>query len=589
VGQPPAQRAGSERHGLETRATPAANGLISWDRGRTEAPGAGRAVAQRVWRRLGGSLSARLIAMLVLVVVIIFTLLGYANIRLHRQHLETASLQSAERVSDVIKRSTTFYMLRNDRKGLYHTISTMAGEPGILRIRIFDQDGRISFSTSGGEVNSYVDKRAEACYGCHAQAEPLTRLDRPDRFRIYRASTGRVLAIINPIENEAACSNAACHAHPADQKILGVLDTSVSLAAADASLAESTRLMLVYTVLAVVVISLLTGTFVLRLVHRPVQVLKSGTEELARGDLGYQIAVESRDELGDLANSFNIMSLQLRAAHEEITSWARTLEARVEDKTNELKRAHEHMLQVEKMASIGKMAAVVAHEINNPLSGILTYAKLLKKWVQRVEGDETKRQEIRECLDLVESESRRCGDLVKNLLMFSRTAPMNLAWSDVNQVVERCIRLVQHQLDLGNVQLQLQMAGNLPLLHCDPAQVEQVLLALVMNAIDAMPRGGNLLLRTRSLPQSRQIEVQVRDDGVGIAPDLLPRLFEPFLTTKETGKGVGLGLAISKTIVERHGGVIEVESQPGRGTTFYIFLPVEAGAMPAEAQGAAAK
>jgi len=176
----------------------------------------------------------------------------------------------------------------------------------------------------------------------------------------------------------------------------------------------------------------------------------------------------------------------------------------------------------------------------------------------------------------VESESKRCGDLVKNLLMFSRSAPMNLEWADVNQVVDRCIRLVQHHLDLGNVQLQVETASDLPLLHCDPAQVEQVLLALVMNAIDAMPRGGNLMVRTRSLPQSRQIEIQVRDDGVGIPPDLLPRLFEPFLTTKETGKGVGLGLAISKTIVERHGGVIEVESQPGRGTTFYIFLPVDA-------------
>jgi two-component system NtrC family sensor kinase len=136
------------------------------------------------------------------------------------------------------------------------------------------------------------------------------------------------------------------------------------------------------------------------------------------------------------------------------------------------------------------------------------------------------------------------------------------------------MKLVQHQLDMGNVQLQLELAPELPPVHCDPSQVEQVLLALVMNAIDAMPRGGNLVVRTRSLPQSKQIELQVRDDGMGIPPDILPRMFEPFLTTKETGKGVGLGLAISKSIVERHGGVIEVESQPGRGTTFYIFLPV---------------
>ena len=529
------------------------------------------------WKRRGHSLSVKLIALIFSAMVVIFTLLGYANIRLHRQHLEAATLTSAERTSDVIKRSTSYYMLRNDREALYKTIITMADEPGIVRIRIFDQEGKIGFSSDPSEVGRSVDKRAEACYACHAQAQPLAKLNRPDRFRIYRANgSGRVLGIINPIENEPACSNAACHAHPASQQILGVLDTNLSLAKADAGLAESTRMMLIYTVLAVIVISVLTGVFVLRLVHRPVQILKRGTEELASGDLGYQIAVESTDELGDLANSFNIMSLQLRAANEEITSWARTLEARVEDKTNELKRAHEHMLQVEKMASIGKMAAVVAHEINNPLSGILTYAKLLKKWVEKVEGNEQKRVEIRECLDLVESESKRCGDLVKNLLMFSRTAPMNLEWADVNQVVDRCIRLVQHHLDLGNVQLQVETAPDLPLLHCDPAQVEQVLLALVMNAIDAMPRGGNLMVRTRSLPQSRQIEIQVRDDGVGIPPDLLPRLFEPFLTTKETGKGVGLGLAISKTIVERHGGVIEVESQPGRGTTFYIFLPVDA-------------
>jgi two-component system NtrC family sensor kinase len=529
------------------------------------------------WKRKGRSLSAKLMALICAAMVVIFALLGYANIRLHRQHLEATTLLSAERVSDVIKRSTSYHMLRNDREALYRTISTMAAEPGIVKIRIFDQEGKIGFSTDPNEVGRTVDKRGEACYACHAQAQPLVKLNRPDRFRIYRHNgSGRMLGIINPIENEPACSNAACHAHPASQQILGVLDTNLSLASADTSLAESTRLMLVYTALAVIVISVLTAVFVLRLVHRPVQILKRGTEELAKGDLGYQIEVNSADELGELANSFNIMSLQLRAANEQITSWARTLEARVEDKTNELKRAHEHVVHVEKMASIGKMAAVVAHEINNPLSGILTYAKLLKKWVQKVEGNEQKREEIRECLDLVESESRRCGDLVKNLLMFSRTAPMNLEWADVNQVVDRCIRLVQHQIDLGSVQLQLELADNLPNLHCDPAQVEQVLLALIMNAIDAMPRGGNLLVRTRSLPQSRQIEIQVRDDGVGIPPDLLPHMFEPFLTTKETGKGVGLGLAISKTIVERHGGVIEVESQPGRGTTFYIFLPVDA-------------
>jgi two-component system NtrC family sensor kinase len=548
---------------------------IGWDTKSAPPPESSAKVP--AWRRLSQSLSAKLIALLVVVMVIIFALLGYANIRLHRQNLEAATLLSAERVSDVIKRSTSFHMMRNDRDALYQNIATMASEPGIVRIRIYDKEGTVRYSSDAAEVNHTVDKKAEECYACHAQAQPLARLNRPDRFRIFSHNgSGRILAVIAPIENEPRCSNAACHAHPASQQILGVLDTHVSLARADAAQAASTRQMAIYTVLAVLVIGVLCAVFVMRVVDRPIKTLKRGTEELTHGDLGYQIQVESRDELGDLAESFNVMSLRLRAAHEEITSWARTLENRVEEKSKELQRAHDHVVHVEKMASIGKMAAVVAHEINNPLSGILTYAKLLTKWIQRLTGDDDKRKEISDCLNLIEGESKRCGDLVKNLLTFSRSAPMNLEWSNINQIVDRCVRLVQHQLDIGSVQLQLELADDVPMLHCDPAQVEQVLLALVMNALDAMPRGGNLLLRTRSLPQSRQIELQVRDDGMGISPELLPRLFEPFLTTKETGKGVGLGLAISKTIIERHGGQIEVESQPGRGTTFYVFLSVDA-------------
>jgi two-component system NtrC family sensor kinase len=311
-------------------------------------------------------------------------------------------------------------------------------------------------------------------------------------------------------------------------------------------------------------------------VGEPIHALKNGTEHLTEGDLGYQLDIRSNNEVGDLARSFNGMSLQLRSANEEIVAWAKTLEDRVEDKTRELKRAHDHVLHVEKMASIGKMAAVVAHEINNPLSGILTYAKLLHKWLDRGDTQGDKRQEALECLDLIAGESRRCGDLVKNLLTFSRTAPINLQSSDLNAIVDRSVRLVRHQLEMNGVQLQLDLASDLPLVHCDQAQIEQVLLALVMNAIDAMPRGGNLWLTTRAADRADDVEIRVRDDGSGIPPDILPNIFEPFLTTKESGHGVGLGLAISYSIIERHGGRIEVQSQYGKGTEFLIHLPLAA-------------
>jgi two-component system, NtrC family, sensor kinase len=529
----------------------------------------------RGWTRLTNSVSAKLIGSLLVVMVVIFALLGYLNIRLHRQHLEAATLASAERVSDVIKHSTTYYMLRNDREGLYHAIQTMADEPGMIKVRILDQQGRVSYSTDPKEVSHVLDKTAEACYGCHTQSQPLARLNRPDRFRIYRNGGGhRVLGIITPIENQPSCSNAECHAHPASQQVLGVLDTNLSLAQADAQVKTSSTRMLIYTAGAMVIIAVLSWLFVWREVGQPIRALKKGTEHLSRGELGYQIAVRSQDEVGDLAHSFNDMSLQLRAANEEIVTWAKTLEDRVDHKTRELKRAHDHVLHVEKMASIGKMAAVVAHEVNNPLSGILTYAKLLRKWVGSGQVGHEKREEAMECLELIATESRRCGDLVKNLLTLSRSAPMNIEHTDLQAVIDRCLLLVRHQLELGGIHLELNVA-DLPRVPCDPAQIEQVLIALIMNAIDAMPRGGNLWLQTRLSNDEKEIEIQVRDDGAGIAPDVLPQIFEPFLTTKESGHGVGLGLAISRGIVERHGGRIEVQSELGRGTTFTVTLPAQ--------------
>ena len=521
------------------------------------------------------SLSAKLVVLLSVSMTLVFGLLGFFMVRLHRQHLEAATLASAERVSDVIKRSTTYYMLRNDREGLYHAIQTIADEPGMIKVRILDPEGRISYSTDAAEVNHVLDKTAEACYGCHIRSQPLARLNRPDRFRIYRNGGGhRVLGIITPIENQPACANAECHAHPASQQVLGVLDTNLSLAQADSQLAVSSTRMFFYTAGAMLIVTILSWLFVWQVVGKPIRALETGTEHLSQGELGYQIEVQADDEVGDLAKSFNGMSLQLRAANEQIVDWAKTLENRVAEKTRELKSAHDHMLHVEKMASMGKMAAVVAHEVNNPLSGILTYAKLLRKWVGSGQAEHEKREEALQCLELIAAESRRCGDLIKNLLTLSRTAPMNVQSTDLHAVIDRCLLLVRHQLEFNGIELQQKRALDLPLVACDPAQIEQVLLALIMNAIDAMPRGGTLWIETRFT--HHEIEIKVRDNGAGIAPEVLPQIFEPFMTTKENGRGVGLGLAISHGIVERHNGRIEVQSDPGRGATFTVTLPAQA-------------
>ena len=524
-------------------------------------------------QRMGRSVSAKLMVSIFLVMLIIFGLLGYFSTQLHRKHLEAAALVSAEQQSEVLRRSASHYMLHNDRTGLYEMMLNMADQPGVVRVRILNPQGVISYSTAPAEVGTMVDKGAEACYGCHAQSQPLTRLNRSDRFRVYRADHTRIMGVITPIENQPACSNAACHAHPRSTQILGVLDTNLSLAKVDDSLARERREMLAYMGVALLAVVSLSGLFVWIEVHNPLRELETGTERLATGDLGYQIPVRSNDEVGELANSFNEMSNRLQVAQAEITAWAHTLEDRVAEKTRELKQAHKRMLHVEKMATIGKMAAVVAHEINNPLSGILTYSKLVKRWIEKNATSAPRQEEMQGSLDLIASESKRCGELVKNLLSFSRVSPMNLAWCDLNQVIDRCVRLVDHKMEMAGIQLNLDLASDLPMAHCDPSQIEQVVLAMVINAIDAMPHEGNLWISTRVTGDS-EIELVIRDDGIGIPAEHLPHIFEPFYTTKESG-GSGLGLAISQNIVERHGGTIEVNSVVGQGTTFKILLPVD--------------
>jgi two-component system, NtrC family, sensor kinase len=522
---------------------------------------------------LGRSISAKLMLSILLAGLAIFTLLGYFSTRLHRKHLEEAALVSAEQQSEVLRRSASHYMLNNDRNGLYEMMANMADQPGIVRVRILNSEGVISYSTLPSEVGGTVNKDAESCYACHEQSKPLARLKRADRFRIYSRDGARVLGVITPIENQLSCSNAACHAHPASVQILGVLDTNLSLDKVDASLAHERRTMLSYTGVALLLVVMLSGLFIWMVVRNPLRALEAGTKRVAKGELGVQILVQSNDEIGDLAESFNSMSARLQLAQEEITAWAHTLEDRVDEKTRELKQAHQHMLQVEKMATIGKMAAVVAHEINNPLSGILTYSRVVKRWIQNNFLAAPRAEEMSGSLDLIASESKRCGELVKNLLSFSRVTPINLEWCDLTQVIDRCVRLVQHKMDMGNVQLNLSLGEELPNVRCDPNQIEQVVLAMVINAIDAMPQGGNIWITTRQ-KSATTVELIIRDDGMGIPEEHMAHIFEPFYTTKESG-GSGLGLAISQNIVERHGGSIAVHSVVGQGTTFTVLLPVD--------------
>lgn len=520
-------------------------------------------------------LSIKLILALIGGMVVVFGTLGYHTMRLHKQHLEQMTIVSADRISDAIKRSTQYSMMKNHRDEVYQIIKTIGSEPGINKIRIFNEQGKISFSTDEREINQYVDKSAEACYRCHTADQPLTRLNRPDRMRTYVDADGtRILGVINPIENQPSCSNAACHAHPADRQVLGVLDVTMSLAEVDTTIADGQQQMAIMLMVMIFMMALLVVGLVWAMVHQPIQQLLIGTQRVAAGDLSYKVRVNSRDEIGDVAVSFNQMTEQLNQAHQQLTDWAQSLEERVAEKTDQLKRAHEQMIQVERMASLGKLAAIVAHELNNPLAGIVTYAKLLLKKIDQNGSRSFNTDQARQYLETIASESARCGDIVKNLLQFARHTPVNLQPTDINELIRQSLRLVQHKIDLMNVQTRVQLDERRPIVTCDGPQLKQALVALLINACEAMTPGEGVLdVISQYDANTHAIEITIRDNGVGMDAALQQRIFEPFFTTKEQGRGVGLGLAIVYGIIQQHAGQIQVSSAPGQGATFTIRLP----------------
>jgi two-component system NtrC family sensor kinase len=465
-------------------------------------------------QRITHSLAIKLTAFVVGGMALLFSIYGFWNLRLWRQSEQEVIFQSADRISDTIRRSVRYSMLRNQREEVFHIINTIGHENGISRIRIFNREGQISFSTDDQEVGKFVDKKAEACYACHAQAQPLAKLDRPDRMRIYKAHDGtRVLGLIRPIENEADCSNAACHAHTDSNHVLGVLDTNVSLAAMDVAVAQHERKAIIFTGAALLAVSLFTIWLIWLTVHRPVHKLTEGTRAVAQGNLDYLLPEASQDEIGSLAVSFNLMTQELKKAQAENRQWTQTLEDRVRRKTDELQRAYRSLTQSEKMASLGKLAAVVAHEINNPLAGILTYSKLVSRMADKGLTDQQRLTDAKNYLQIIEGESRRCGSIVKNLLTFARQTPINPQKNDLNAIVERCLLLLGHQMTLQGIEVQKQLDPLLPSLYFDAGQVQQALLVIMLNAVEAMPHGGRLGIERfppRSFPTSLNLSLPPR-------------------------------------------------------------------------------
>ncbi len=521
--------------------------------------------------RLGRSLSVKLILWVSIAAAVAIGGLTYVNLQTKKKYLMEEVIARTEQLSDVIMRSLWFDMLHNYRDALYYSIRIIGKQEGIVRVRIFNKEGVITFSSDSSEIGQRVDMRAEACYVCHAQDRPLEKLDIPKRTRIFKTPEGRVHGMITPIYNEPACYQAPCHAHPPQRKVLGVLDVTLSLKKTDERIRRLFKRTIPWAGATVALLSLIIGLFLRQNVYRPTKQLLEGTRRVAEGNFDYRIPVTSDDELGELARAFNDMIEKLKRANQEIKELVENLEQRVEERTRELRQMHQQLLQTEKLAALGKLAASVAHEINNPLSGILTYTKLMQRKLAQMTNGEYQR--FKSYLRIMERETERCSTIVKNLLDFARRRePSFRDGVDVNAVIEEALTLVSNRLALQNITLEKEL-DQLPPIVADPAQLRQAFLNLLINAAEAIQdSSGTIRVKTSYLQDEDAVLVEISDTGVGIKEEDIPRIFDPFFTTKE--KGTGLGLSVVYGIINSHKGRISVRSKVGEGTTFTIKLPI---------------
>jgi two-component system, NtrC family, sensor kinase len=508
--------------------------------------------------------------------MLVFSLLV---VRHQRDQLLREAVSHVAQISEVVKKSTRFAMLTNQPAYVDSIIRDVGSQGGIEKVRILSKDGTIIHSTYLPELGLKVDRKAEACVLCHRSEASLEQVPQSQRSRIFATPEGRrMLGSMDVIRNEVSCYTANCHQHSKSTSVLGVLDIVYSLDDIDRTMRTNAITMAAYSLGFIIIASLCVGFFVHRLVYVPLRDLETGAKRLSSGNLQQMIPVRSEDEFGQLAASFNAMTVALGNSQLQLREWGHTLEQKVEKRTQELQIAEAETARTEKLASVGLLAAGIAHELNNPLTGVLTFTTLLRKKAPDGSADA-------EDLDLVIRETKRCAAIIRRLLDFAREKTPEKKFTDVNLVIEDTARIIERPASFRDIEIAMDLDPDLPQVWVDADLIKQVIMNMLVNAQHAIEHEGSITVRSRRFPQSKSpepggqpvpmVEISIIDTGCGIPEKNLKRIFDPFFTSKEVGKGTGLGLSVSHGIVRAHDGVIEVQSTVGKGSTFRIYLPLE--------------
>ena len=415
-------------------------------------------------------------------ILVVISIYAYFNIQSETKTLLMEVERHATQFSDHLKSDMGYDMLHNDRVRIQDSISRIGSQEGTISgIRVFNKDGEVIYSSIQKEVGRMVTMEATSCYRCHLTGRPLKKLQKQEHMRIFRPNPDgpRLLGIINPVYNEPSCWNAACHAHPKSRTVLGILDVTMPLTKVDENIRRSQIAIVVLAVTVIVILSVIIALLVRWWIDRPVRDLLTATREVAGGNLNYRVKVKRKDEMGMLAKSFNGM-------------------------TDKLAEARLQLFQSDKLASLGRLAAGVAHEINNPLTAVLTNSSYLLK---RSEGQ----PEVSEDLQVIVSETIRCREIVKSLLDFARQTVPKKRKADINEVIQRATTVVENQLSMKQVNLLMELDPGLPKVRADANQIQQVFINLVVNACDAIgEEGGEIKIISKVISLSPMGTLQIK-------------------------------------------------------------------------------
>jgi two-component system NtrC family sensor kinase len=527
------------------------------------------------------SIYGKVVYTVTLLSLILFLAFGTIFRSVNEKYLNTVIQQDGNNIGSIVEGALYHSMLTNDKGALQNTLDIINTLPGIEDVNMYDTNDNLVYSPAETGEGIHNNPNCKECHSNLAEMFPM----KEKSFRIINMDSecamsqkdydSRLLLIRSPILNEKSCYTSACHAHSENEEVLGSFVIRIPLEELDTAVKKSSTSFFLFAAVATILLLTSLIFFLRRNIKSPLNEIISASEAVSKGDKSTRLEIKPKDvrDIRMVSAAFNEMLDNLQAANIELQNWSHQLEYKVQKKTSELSEMQNELIHVERIASLGKLSSSVAHEINNPLSGILTYTKLVHKQLLKLDMKEPWKSSILKYLKVIEDETKRCGDIVKGLLDFSRKDQHGFKAVHLHKILKDAHTLMEHQMKISNINFYIDFSATSDLVQCSENQIKQACIAILLNASEAVSENGDILMKT-SNPDENNIKLEIKDNGVGITPEDMPHIFEPFFSAKQKASGIGLGLAIVHGIIQSHKGKVDVESESGSGTTISVTLPV---------------